>query len=1654
MAADERAVITIDVDVKNLNRIQQVIADLEAVGVASEVNAAKFDGLVGAMNRHTGASGKASKASQKLYEKITVLDRVTMAFTKQARKMMYGVIAMSVEFAASALTLASVNAAFVIGKVAMKGYTLVMQGLAAGLAAVGAAAIAAAAAFDEYQTAQFAFRYQSDAVTTSLDKSSFAMRSLYKDTQLNIYGIKALSAAFAAVSKNSKFTGESQKMLQAFSDFAASSGDPTKGLQAAANAIGLIQKKQVGMYKNSKYMSQEAINAIKQINPALADLYKTGGGTGGLGNKDKFIEMLLSGELAEKAGVAGAAQNLAGTLFAQFKSYLANALVELTDVGKRVLNPVKEALHDIFTGLTRTFRRISGDLVAFGQGPFLKSLVSLVNKLEDFAVHLFRKYLPTTQGFFTRMGQIFLQLKVWFKDVRDSLDEMRAGGSIVIKTFGRPILEIFKGIGRNARSLAGLAERNKDSFLKFGDALKNVVTQLFEMSAAFRNMFTQALPFITVVLKGVAKIVNFIELLFNKIAKLGPIFAALGIGVSAMALKRGTRRGMRSAMRGLDTDSGAFYGYHQISAAEAARRNMTISPAGGPGPATGGTPLGGAMATAGSSIAAAMTTTLEPGLKSISSSSTTAASSLREVSGAVKQFGTALRNGFKGGTVDAFTGMPITEPRRMPGQSRADYMRDITRWHMQNKGDDLRGLEYTGPLGMPSRRAKSDPYAYGGLPGPYMPMQKQRYIDQSRRERFDRNIEAIADKRAERLGYDTTGAHYQLEKQFNSRTALDAAAQAQMTTRQRIASGLRSYKNKTIKAENAIETFKNRTLPNFLWRGSGPITGAAAAGSGGGGGGGINIAHTGVLQPGSVRTMGLFPYLQRQAGRTVFGTGYQGRGVVAETKNLLKGGSAAHAYQGSISQQLEQHIAAGGTQETFVPNRRAAFKAGLRTQFSGAGMLMAGAASALASKKGTDEAQGALQTGAGLMSMNAGLGIGVGGLGTAATAKTKLGGMAAGAVGGAAIGYKIGKALPFGQYSGLIGAGAGAILGTVFGFAMAKRNQRKMSEDAAKKINFAQLGELAGIAAQGAVTGSLAAARNKLKQQGTFLTKFKAAGTKEERKNVLKQYSTGPNAILSGNQLDLAAGDNADDFIKQMEKDQKNMRGVTASFDFFDRTMARLKQTTGMTSAEIQDLAMHKNVNLFDSTQKLSDITAQLGVGMVRTAKQIKDSFRDIRVAALGVFDRFAKGKEMKDALQGAFESIFYGNGTPEALADYMAKVGDYLDYKNPNSPLMNIVTMVKEFGVGGKFGQGAKFTTGTLAGKSLGADALKLGAESTNQLVKESSMNVANAIGEQLLATNVQGLNPEDLRNRLIGKTSGLLNTISIGNAAGATEEQKTAAKSAEAQMKAIEQLISNPASFQGLNAAEAQAKLEKYFPGLFGAPAAGETSARTRGGMTGLTDIVEKEMKLTVDEEAIRKQFMEAVKAGFLDINKSPEWWDRAPTWWNYKFNPDTGKFEPEKDTRSPRRGRIGDTGAPKALGATMAAHRSMDSMLTGKRSVTSSFRTTNLGSPSSDHAAGRAYDLTGQNLGQYASLAKSAGGFAEFHGAASSRHLHVVPALGRSGDTSSPVVVGATAAGGSYQGGDINITIVESKDARATAKEVAREIIAMQRNERRRM
>ena len=125
-------------------------------------------------------------------------------------------------------------------------------------------------------------------------------------------------------------------------------------------------------------------------------------------------------------------------------------------------------------------------------------------------------------------------------------------------------------------------------------------------------------------------------------------------------------------------------------------------------------------------------------------------------------------------------------------------------------------------------------------------------------------------------------------------------------------------------------------------------------------------------------------------------------------------------------------------------------------------------------------------------------------------------------------------------------------------------------------------------------------------------------------------------------------------------------------------------------------------------------------------------------------------------------------------------------------------------------------------------------------------------------------------------------------------------------------------------------------------------------------------------------------------------------------------------------------------------MARHAGIDSQLTGKRNITSAYRTTNLGSINSDHIMGRAVDLTGQNLGQYARLTHANGGFAEFHGVGAARHLHAVPGPGPTGDTSAPNTRAMPNAGGASKQSTFNVTISVTGGANTSPNEIAQNVM----------
>lgn len=1627
--ADERVNVTIDIDVKDLKQLTAVTGALKGFDLATNRTSRMTDRLTGALGANRIMMHKNSKGAVSFTRQLGLLEKVGGMFVKRARSIMFATIAMAAEFGVSALTLASVNGLFVVGQYAMKAYNIGMQALAGTVAAFGVAAIGAAAAFKEFQAAQYQFRYKdSKEVGSALDQSGFALRSLYKDATLASFGMQGLSGAFAAVSKQSAFTPATKAALKAMADFAQASGDPQKSLAAAANFVGLMQK-------NKKFTS-ETLAAAQQISPEFEKAFKKGG----YKDVQKFMDDLTSGKLATSAGVAGQADAVNKTLFAQFKQYMSQGLVELSDIGTRVLEPIKEAMFNIFQGLLRTFRRVSGDLVGFGKGPFLNSLVEFTYRIEEFTVTLFRKFLPATQGFWRRIGSVFQGLKVYFYEVRDALDRMRDGGSIVIKTFGKPLLEIFKQIGSSAAKIGDLAKNNRENWEKFSDAITRFVKGFFDLSRGFRTAFDAALPIINLIVKFVGQLGSLIGKLLELGANLPGVFGTVGGSLGALGVGYAAYKGRRAARFTNRMKSGQMSaGEIPVTLEEAMYSGLPMRAFGEPsGPEF--SPLSGNMTSATGSMAGedplAMATKFGEMAKQA------------DTIGKLKIKKPESKGGGKGGkdplglgdalkskTINVYGDVVNVSRSRGKGPGgKPDYPTGnknptvgINPGRMQGMLNPSSPISYV--------HVPTVPGGYGGMAVRQMENvaegQRRKSVRESAREKMAR-LRGLALPQpkpapAPVLSPALMRARQQYEKTFGTGGGLfGPSAKPEYNP----------YKEALKTGRGMHGIFPKGSLKrfgNFIWNGTTSTSLNPASSTDGGVAGAM--AGTGAMGGAGGAAGG--NGLRQRLGRFFIGQSYDPtdkmgfKGRAGQMLGVrLKDSKFGEGYNNAKSNA----IAAG---QNF--NRFKGMKAGLANSLSGAGMvgsLLASQGISALQSKGivSEEAAPGMQLGASMMSINPMLGLAVGAGMTALSSKTKMGGMVSGAVSGAAIGSMI---------AGPFGALMGGLIGTGLGFLAAKRNQKKMAKEGVKNIGNQFMSQVASSALAGVNTGSTTGARMQVERFQGLSKQFGAARTKEERTNLLKPYE----AVLGKNQFDLMTGEQSGAAQVQFQKTANNMKAaLTPAFNQFDDVMRSLMLSTGKTGDEIMQLAMEKNVNLYDSTLKLSDITAKLGVGMTKTADQFSQSLRDVQIASMGVFDQFKRSKEMKDALQAAGETIRGGDTSVDAVADYLQKQADLLNYKNPDSPLSNIVFQLQDFGTGLNAGKGRIFQAGgPLAGTTLGAEQTQLIGAMGEQQLKGSASTAASQLGAMMTGAGFQFGNADLGRKNLEIQIQTLMR-----KAAGGDE-------TAIGQVKKLEEDLLRGTALQGKTGDQVAQYLSSTLGGSLKLGTEGQkgTTAFMGQNIIGEVSGSYEQFGKALNEEAtaLRQGFLDAIESGFFAAKGVPEWWNQSPTWWsNGLIYDDKSKvLKPGGDTSTPRAGKVGDTSVSKTLGRTMSRHNYFNSMLTGKRTITSSLRDYNLGSPSSDHATGNAYDLTGQNLGQYATMINAAGGFAEFHGAAGSRHLHVVPPAAPTGDTSTAKV--AMAANGNApqasSGDNITVNVYETKDPRATAQEVAKQILNLQRN-----
>lgn len=716
---------------------------------------------------------------------------------------------------------------------------------------------------------------------------------------------------------------------------------------------------------------------------------------------------------------------------------------------------------------------------------------------------------------------------------------------------------------------------------------------------------------------------------------------------------------------------------------------------------------------------------------------------------------------------------------------------------------------------------------------------------------------------------------------------------------------------------------------------------------------------------------------------------------------------------------------------------------------SGTGRMGTSMGLSLASQYAPEEMRGAMALGGMVSMIDPRLGLAVAGVGGALKARSATTGAAAGAVGGAAIGQY------FGPYGAIIGTAIGTLVGAISGavnkgryelkeakesaqaalmslftgiaerasrnFTITKEMQEKGLDISNRKRAFYNYGakfvqarasmsqellEVAGVTEKDVETAAMklptinsagTEAERKAQSDAVYAQSDlrKAARSKLDRSTAIKTLD-----YAFKNQTRMGLNISQDQLDKMKKKPQEALQELVGKTNGYDSLMqsldavgnarfAQLAKDTGKSQAELELLAQELGVNLYDATIKYKDLAQKMGAALVMTAGQMNNAIVDLM---LNTGDEFKKRREQREAEKAI-------NFSTTALRDkYLSKDATDEEKKIASDAFFENYAAQQIAATGGDafaayeaarrgFGTTTQMGTAFMEGGSLS------GLAGTD--VQKEGIGVADDMRFAITKTYAQQL-------AALAQQSGY--SIDAGVL------QKQMEKMTDAELKALSTSI----------------KSERF---SYGDAATGKTTQtsieQTLGRLNfNTTDLVNPlnegvldpfvgDMKALADKMGIDyTTFKNAVDnyklvtdSFFKGTSEAPDWWKKglkaSGSGTNFRLLPDTD------DTSTPRGSRIGDTTTSR-LSQTMARHQAINSQLTGKRTITSAWRDYGLGSVNSDHVTGRAYDLTGQNLGQYAKLIHANGGFAEFHGNLAARHLHVVPGPVQGiGDTPVPAI-----------------------------------------------
>jgi hypothetical protein len=528
------AKLTIDIDVDG---VAKAVAGLASVNRAVR----NIDSRTRGLAQTAGAAGQGIQIAVNKWKKsFDQFDKMVQTIGRVGLK----ALSMSLKFATIEMiamggAMLAIHGAFVLGNATMKAMRATLGPLAAGMTAVVAAASAASAAIREQQAAMFAYKTKSSPEFGSgLNQTRQVMRTLHTDVELATVGIENLNAAYAAVSRTSTFTAQSQKTLKGLMDFASAGQPLEEGVKKAGELIAIMQ--------NSKKSFSEAKKAAEGMfgdGTQMKDAFKKLNIT----TKKGLEEAINNGKLASAAGVEGQFNAVSGTLIGRLKGYFNIIRNQLADLGQPMLEPMRQAANDIFNILRNGFVKISGNTQQFGMTTMLEGLVGMVQKLTDWSTNLINNNIKSVDGMFQRMSGWWTDFKFGWNETLDKLRPFIDGARVIEKMFGQIWEHVKNIVSSGFNQFNEWLVQNEETVIEFGGKVGDLITSIMKFQQEMKKILQDLMPFINDIVGGISAMVDqmtgFIKLLRGltgggTIGALASLLAVRG-GFKAMAGTKG-----------------------------------------------------------------------------------------------------------------------------------------------------------------------------------------------------------------------------------------------------------------------------------------------------------------------------------------------------------------------------------------------------------------------------------------------------------------------------------------------------------------------------------------------------------------------------------------------------------------------------------------------------------------------------------------------------------------------------------------------------------------------------------------------------------------------------------------------------------------------------------------------------------------------------------------------------------------------------------------------------------------------------------------------------------------------------------------------------------------------------------------------------------